>query len=186
MQIHLQHGESSLAALTDWIENRISQVGRIHTIRITESNYRLQTSTTQKNQTIWLRTLTRIFLNSGNLGAMTTVLGSLFWHLIMFFLISNLNLPCCSSMPFPQALSLAIRERRWAPDPPLPLMRSRRAQWVVPSFYSSLGWISQGTAAMLNRFLPPDPCGMVPPCIVEYSTLNCFQGEPTETSIKAC
>lgn len=89
-----------------------------------------------------------------------------------------------SSMPFPWVLSLVIRERRSASAPLLPIMKSCRAEWCLPSVSFSIGWINQGTSATLHSSL--DPCGMIPPCIAEYLILNWFSGEPTETSNKPC
>lgn len=58
------------------------------------------------------------------LAAMVTALGSLFLCLTTFsvknfFLISNLNFPCCNFMPFPQVLLLVTRERISEPAHPL-------------------------------------------------------------------
>ena len=93
------------------------------TLEVTHKNHRVQflaSTRPPKNQTICLRALSKCFLVLGNFP------GSLLQCPIALsvnnlFLISSLNLPCLSFMPFPQILSLFTREKRSVPAPPLPL-----------------------------------------------------------------
>lgn len=68
-------------------------------------------------QNMFLRVLSKHFLNSTWLGAVTSSLGSLcqcptILSLKNLFLIPNLNIPCCSFMPFSQVLLPISREKR--------------------------------------------------------------------------
>lgn len=74
-----------------------------------------------------LRVLSKCFLNSVWLGAMTASLGSLFHYqtnflVKNFFLISSLNFPCHNFKLFPCALLLVTRKKRSVPASPLRLM----------------------------------------------------------------
>jgi len=95
------------------------------------------------------------------LAAMVTALGSLFLCLTTFsvknfFLISNLNFPCCNFMPFPQVLLLVTRKKRSASAPPVPSWGSCRLWWGLPSVSFSLGWTNQGNSAIPLMSSPPD------------------------------
>ncbi|KAK4829643.1 hypothetical protein QYF61_005936 [Mycteria americana] len=75
-----------------------------------------------------LRALSKRLLNTDRLGASTTSPGSLFQGLTTLsvkkcFLMSSLNLPWCSFEPFPDILSLDLREKSSASPFPRPFLR---------------------------------------------------------------
>ena len=79
-------------------------------------------------KTIWLRTSSRRSLSSDRLGVMATSLRTLFqWQTTIsvksLFLMSKLNFPWHSFIPFSHVVLLVTREKRSAPPPLLPLLR---------------------------------------------------------------
>ena len=115
-------------------------------IRITESNLCFHTGP-PKNQTTWLRALSGCFLNSSELSAMPTALGSLFYWLKNLFLISSLDTDPCRSVG-------VTRDQRPAPAHPLPSWGSYRLWWGLFSVSFSLGWTNQGTSAASHTSSP--------------------------------
>lgn len=105
-----------------------------------------------KNWTVCLRALSRCFLNSGKLVAVTTTLGEAVPVADHPLDKSNSGLPCHISRLFPCVLLLVTRERS-VPAPLLPLIRKVQTTMRLPlSLFSGLR-----TSATLHMSFPLDP-----------------------------
>ena len=101
---------------------------------------------------MYLRTLSKCFLNSGRLSAVTAALGSLSWCPTTLWvqtlsLTPSLTLPCPSSMPFPRVLSLSPESR--AQRLPLRSPREGAAGRHEASPRPALLWAEQTKASQL-------------------------------------